>query len=124
MDWGLFLPIASVLCGGVGLNFVTIASVDYFRLERDAVESNVRVGIGLLLLQYLLISYAIRVWRDPLLPIFLVFLVLMALSMAVRVGYKAKTKAGNRVAVSGLCTALCYAFAFAFEYHQVHYWWR
>ena len=113
MDWGLFLPIASVLCGSVGLTFVTIASVDYFRFERDAVESNVRVGIGLLLLQYLLISYAIRVWRDPLLPIFLVFLVVMALSMAVRVGYKANNESwqsrGRVRTMYGtvLCVCLC-----------------
>lgn len=109
MDWLLLRVIGVVLLGTAGLAYAGLATRHYLFAERGQMNG-VPVAFAALALAYglaySLTFSAIQVVR--LLPTILTFWIAIAVVIAIRIGVKARSKAGYRIAFAGMFTLVAY----------------
>ena len=118
VDWELLLPIGFVLLASTGLVCGGLAGYHYFRWEQSNDIPRIPVAIAVFAIQYGLVFTLSVLSNYNLLPTILMFLTMMALITAIRLGLQAHSKAGFRIALAGLSTLSAYICKMGSDYHQ------
>ncbi len=118
MDWEILLPAGFLLLTPLGFLCGVLATFHYFRSTGSSDTTGVLVAIVAFGVQYLFILALVGLGRYMLLPTILMFFAAMALVTAIRIGLKAHSAAGIRIALAAIFTFVAYACMFCIQYHQ------
>jgi hypothetical protein len=119
VDLELLLPIGFVLLGALGLVYAGLAGYHYLRRRQSDDAPRVPVAIVAFAMQYgLVFALSVLPGYELLLPTILMFLTLMALMITIRLGLRAHSEAGSRIALAGLFTLGAYICKIGSDYHQ------
>ncbi len=115
MDWEILLP-GFILFAPLGFIYGALATFHYSRSRTAIDTTGVPVAIVAFGLQYIFILTLVGLGRYTLLPTILMFFAAMALLIAIRIGLKAHTKAGIRIALAAIFTLAAYVCMVCVEY--------
>jgi hypothetical protein len=118
VDWQLLLPLGFVLLASSGFLSACLALIHYFRSDEIRDLPQVSIAMTAFGLQYLLVFTMATLSNQTLLPTILIFLTLMALGTAIRLGAQAHTPAGSRITLAGALTLASYICALISSYDQ------
>ena len=118
VDWELLLPVSFVLLASLGIVYGAIAAVHYFRSRKLDDSSHVPVAIALFAVQYVLGFTLPAVSNYLLFPTILMFLIVVALLIAIRLGLQPHSKGGVRIALAALFTLGAYICKVGNDYYQ------
>lgn len=120
MDWELLRLIGIILFGSTGLVYAGLAAWYYLLAERRRMNG-VPVALAAFALSYgLAYSLTLRpIQLVRLLPMILTFWIAIALVVAICVGRKARSKAGNRIALAEMFTLGAY-FCLTIRFFAAH----
>ena len=116
MDWELLVWFSCVVSAIVGVLCGVLAGYYYVRFDRKT-SDGVLVSIVALLVQSALVIALPKARYEALLPLVFVFLIIASSVIMVWVGLKAHSKAGSRIALSGLFSAYAYMLALGTNYY-------
>jgi hypothetical protein len=118
MDWELLLPFGFVAFALLGLGYGGFAGYRHLRFERNSDSLHLPVAIAALAIQYGFVLVLFSARNYPLLPTILMFLITVALITVIRLGLKARSTTGTRIALAGLFTFGAYLCRIGSDYYQ------
>lgn len=116
MDWEILLPAGFVVFAPLGFIYGGLATFHYLRSRTSVDTTGVPVAIVAFGLQYIFILTLDGLGRYMLLPTILMFFAAMALMTAIRIGLKAHTAAGIRIALAAIFTLAAYVCIVCVQY--------
>lgn len=117
MDWEIAWPTLAALLGISGFLVGVFAVLEWSRRERRADVTGVHVALAAFATQYGLLFFLIQV-HERILPTIVMFLISVCLALSMVLGFRARTKAGLRILLAGILTALAYGCATLHQYFQ------
>jgi hypothetical protein len=118
LDFQLVVAITFLALATAGLVYAIFAIYLYFRFERGSAEKHVPVAIAALAIHYVLL-WGLSYVRDyVLLPTLLLFVMALALVIAIWLGSRAQSKAGWRIAWAGAFTLAALICRTGYEIHR------
>lgn len=118
VDWVLLLALAFVLLGSLGIVYGTLGSIHHIRRRGADSAPRAKVAIAAFVLQYVLVFTLPAVGNYLLLPTILMFLIVLALLIAIRLGWQDHSKSGMRIALAALFTLGAYTCKLGSDYYQ------
>jgi uncharacterized membrane protein HdeD (DUF308 family) len=116
MDWELLVLLSCVLSAIVGVLCGILAGYYYARFDRKN-SDGVLVPILALPVQSALVLVLPKARDEALLPLVFLFLIIAASVIMVWIGLKVHSRAGSRIALSGLFSAYAYLLALSMDYY-------